>query len=107
MIKALSLRGIEFFFPDFFHEFRDSNHENPDPSEHTFRGSFVRHRAVEGVLDPVRHIFFVNDRVPFFNIFDALLGILYGLNCGFPLRDIGRHLVWDLRGGILPFKETT
>lgn len=86
--------------PDFVHDF---GHDNcaKTLAHHTFKGRWRRHIAVERVLCFFRHnvlLEWIGDAFPLHELFDALVGMGFGLNCNFPLRHIALYTVWRLRG---------
>lgn len=87
-----------FLYPPFVHDFGEDN-DSENPADHVFKGSFVRHRAVEKPLLKIRWLLMSFDAVPGYTPADGLLGILLGLNCNFPMRDVALWFVWFLRGG--------
>lgn len=72
-----------FQIPDFVHEFGDSDN-------HTYRGSLMRHLAVERLLMWIRSLSLNCDGVPGYRFLDAFLDLLFGLNCNFFLYGISR-----------------
>lgn len=77
--------------PDFIHEYGDKNN-------HTYKGSLKRHVTVEKILYKISWWLTDNDAMPVCKLFDAVLDILFGLNCNFPKRDIALYFVWYLQG---------
>lgn len=95
----LGAKGTHIFeIPDFVHDFGD-------PTPHTFKGSLGRHITIEKLLYKIRRWLTYNDAIPGCGVAELLLDLLFGLNCGFPLKDIGLYLVWTLRAGF--YKEVS
>lgn len=70
---------------------------------HTYRGSFSRHLAVEKALLSLRKLLEdIGDACPAYLSLNTFLGIFFGLNCAFPCRDIALYVVWHL-GVYKPF----
>jgi len=55
---------------------------------------------------PIRNILVFNDALPCFKFFDNLLGIAFGLNCNFPVRDVFAYFVWTERVRLLKGKTS-
>ncbi len=76
-----------------------------DSKQHVFKGSLVRHVAVEKALYFLIDDFvgrFVKERnaleTLFKRILETPLNFAFGLNCNFPLRDIALCTMWELKG---------
>jgi hypothetical protein len=102
-LKYVEIGETVILFPDFYHDF-GLNNESEKPSEHTFSGSFLRHRTIERALLKLKELLLdvVGDACPAYTILNASLGIFLGLNCGFPKRDVALYFVWVL-GFYKPF----
>lgn len=82
-----------FQMPDFIQDYSE------DSEHHTYSGSLIRHITIEKPLLKLRHLMIDNDAIiPFYNFFDAILDLLFGLNCNFLSHDIALYIVWSLRG---------
>lgn len=82
--------------PDFVHEFGNDN-ESLSPTDHTYRGSFLRHIAFEKPLLKLKHLLDnIGDACPTYKWLNAFIGIVLGFNCGFPRRDIALYTLWCL-----------
>lgn len=84
-------------FPDFYHGFGLDN-KSPKPCDHTYKGSFLRHRTLERVLLRMKRILtdVVGDACPVYTYLNAAISIFFGFNCGFPKRDIAMYVAWVL-----------
>jgi len=84
--------GFEYIgIPDFVHEFGH-------PTPHIYKGSLRRHLAIEKPLYKIRDWLINHDAMPGYHLLWALTGIVMGLNCNLPYRDVALYAAWYLRG---------
>lgn len=102
-----------YVMPHFIHEFGDRFHHMSmvRTCEHDEEGDLIRGTGpsdarffVHEVLDawifyPIQRWMrkWIGDNAVY-NTLRLILGIFWGLNCGFPLRDVALYTVWDYRG---------
>lgn len=75
-------------FPNFIHEIKDKDHSRPGEL----------HKTIDKIFYRFRRWLICHDALPIYGVFNAGLGFLWGLNCGYPLRDIALWIVWYLKG---------
>lgn len=102
-----------FIMPRFIHEFGDDVHHwsmartcefDEDEGIIPFTGPSHRRYVIHEFLDlwifyPIQHWmrkWLGENRV--FNILRSILGFFWGINCGFPFRDVANYFIWNLRG---------
>lgn len=76
--------------PDFLHDFSSDVHR--------YKGSLARHVAVERVLYKVQSWLTAHDAMPGHFLLSAALGLVFGLNCGFPAKHVALYVAWYLKG---------
>ena len=102
-----------FIMPDYIHEFGDRFHhmsmirtgdfdEEGSPIEWTGFSNrrYIIHDLLDGIVfypisDWLSKWVGDNDLYDFLRI---IVGFFWGLNCGFPLKDVASYFVWNLRG---------
>lgn len=82
-----------FELPFFYHDYSPHNCSRLS-KDHTFKGTFSRHVCIESILISLRCKF--RRYLPL----DAIIGIFFGLNCNFPLTDVARFFIWQVRGEV-------
>ena len=75
-------------FPTFIHEIKDKDHS----------ASGELHKTIDRIFYRLRRWLICHDTLPVYKIFNTGLGFIWGINCGFPLRDVALWAVWYLRG---------
>lgn len=105
--------NLIFVMPGFIHEFGDDAHHwsmartcDFDEWGAPVRGTgpssrrYLVHEFLDlNVFYPIKH--FLKDALLEGRLYDVLsvfLGFFWGLNCGFPPRDVARYTVWSFRG---------
>lgn len=79
-----------FQIPDFIHEFGT-------PTPHRPRRSLALHIAIERALYTLRvKLVDIGDATPGYRVANALLTLLFGLNCDFSTCDIALCVAWEL-----------
>ena len=102
-----------YFMPNFIHEFGDDAHHwsmtrtcdfdedgGPIPGTGPSDLRYFLHDFLDlWVFYPIQHWMrkWIGDNAVY-NILRLILGIFWGLNCGFPFRDVTLYTVWDYRG---------
>lgn len=98
--------------PGFLHDIGDDVHHvsmtrtcETDEDGQFIPGTGVSHRryVIHVFLDdfffyPFKSRIMMHDAMPGYTLLSAALGFLWGLNCGFPPRDVALWTVWYLRG---------
>lgn len=83
----------------FIHRFFLQPRAKQPMNEHTYKGSLVRHIAFENGIHIFSRMFSArvirNDWA--FRILRLPIVVAWGLNCNFPVGDIGRYLVYWLK----------
>lgn len=81
--------GLYFQMPDFIHKFGPGQHSRPG----------ALHAAIDRPLYAYYKILnFIGDACPVADLLKVLQIIGFGLNCGFPAKDVALYVVWYLRG---------
>lgn len=102
-----------WYWPSFVHEFGNSAHHTsmirtsdldeygaPIPGTGPSDGRYAVHKFLDAwIFYPLMHWLkdWVGDNEIYY-LLRTILGFFWGLNCGFPPRDVALYTVWYLRG---------
>lgn len=88
-----------FQMPDFIHDFGDSAHHLCPTGLNPSHIRFIFHECLDWCFYRVQRWLrkWVGDNKVYKGL-RSILGFYWGVNCGFPLRDVALYSVWDLRG---------
>lgn len=91
MKQLIQVGDQVFHVPPFIHRFGLRFHHDP--------GTPLRHIVVELVIYEYQALInWLGDACPVYELLKIPEILAFGLNCGFPPRDVALYLVWYLRG---------
>lgn len=76
-------------------------------SQHSYKGSLIRHITIENWLYRIRSYCIDHDAISLFNWINKLIDIPFGLNCNFPMGDVVKYFVWRVTKGYYDYVPPT